>query len=238
MGTYPTSPREDFLAWCTQHTDTFIDNAAAIGLTAAQATAFKTATTTAADALTAQGIARNAAEAATANTNLRFAELRAKAGEVVRSIRTFAENTNNPGVYVTANIPAPQPPQPAPPPAQPFDLAIAIDASTGAPILSWKASNPPNTQGTSYIIRRRTSAAGPFEFVGVTGVKKFTDNTFFAGPDMVQYTVQGQRADQAGPVSPIFTVNFGRLPGAGGGDGGLVVLSTSNEGDQPLKAAA
>ena len=31
----------------------------------------------------------------------------------------------------------------------------------------------------------------------------------------MQYTVQGQRADSSGPLSPIFTVNFGRLPGGG-----------------------
>jgi hypothetical protein len=36
------------------------------------------------------------------------------------------------------------------------------------------------------------------------------DNTFIAGPDSVQYTVQGQRADAAGPESQIFTVRFGR----------------------------
>lgn len=31
----------------------------------------------------------------------------------------------------------------------------------------------------------------------------------------MQYTVQGQRADAAGPVSQIFTANFGRAPGGG-----------------------
>ena len=28
----------------------------------------------------------------------------------------------------------------------------------------------------------------------------------------MQYTVQGQRADTSGPLSPVFTVNFGRAP--------------------------
>ena len=31
----------------------------------------------------------------------------------------------------------------------------------------------------------------------------------------MQYTVQGQRADRSGPVSPVFTGNCGRLPGGG-----------------------
>jgi hypothetical protein len=43
------------------------------------------------------------------------------------------------------------------------------------------------------------------------GLKRGVDQTLVAGSDSVQYTVQGQRADSSGPVSPIFTVNFGRL---------------------------
>ncbi len=41
------------------------------------------------------------------------------------------------------------------------------------------------------------------------------DDTLIAGPDSVQYTVQGQRADSSGPLSPIFTVNFGQARGGG-----------------------
>ena len=55
--------------------------------------------------------------------------------------------------------------------------------------------------------------ATEFTFVGVTGTKKFTDKTFFAGPDFVEYTVQGQRSDQSGPVSEVFVVNFGQAGG-------------------------
>ena len=45
------------------------------------------------------------------------------------------------------------------------------------------------------------------------GGESRVDDTLIAGPDSVQYTVQGQRADSSGPVSEIFTVNFGQLPG-------------------------
>ncbi len=89
---------------------------------------------------------------------------------------------------------------------------MELDANSGAITLRWKASNPKGAAGTSYIIRRRLPAdpAGQFVFAGVTGVKKYTDNDFNAGPDSVQYTVQGQRSDKAGPLSDIFTVSFGR----------------------------
>jgi hypothetical protein len=109
---------------------------------------------------------------------------------------------------------------------------VELDSATGAVKLSWKASNPSGTQGTSYIVRR-TDTTGEFVFVGVTGVKTFTDDTFFAGPDSVQYTVQGQRADSAGPVSAIFTINFGRS------SGGLTIASAGEEAAVPsVKLAA
>ena len=209
MGTFPESPRSDFLAWCVAHKDVFTTNQAALGLTAAQTTAFKTAVTDAASASDAQTAAKDAAQAATTAVNLKFTALRDKAAEMVRTIRTYAENTNNPGVYALAQIPPPAAGSPVPPPAQPTNLTVAIDPATGAIQLKWKAANPAGSSGTSYIVRRKLPTQTSWEFVGVTGSKAFTDSSFAAGPDSVQYTVQGQRSDQSGPVSGILTVNFG-----------------------------
>jgi hypothetical protein len=128
-----------------------------------------------------------------------------------------------------------------PPPAQPGGLAATLDAATGHISLRWKASNPANARGTTYIIRRKLPGETQFAFIGVAGKKRFVDETLMLGagvrdpvtqlasraggilapgnlaPGMlapaVQYTVQGQRANLSGPVSPIFTVNFGKLPG-------------------------
>jgi hypothetical protein len=47
----------------------------------------------------------------------------------------------------------------------------------------------------------------------------------------VQYTVQAQRSDQSGPVSEVFTVNFGRT-----GGGGFQISSVT--GGQPVQIAA
>lgn len=224
MGSYPTSPRSEFLAWCQAHALVFSDNAAAIGLSPQQALAFKNGTVLAATALADQQTAQDAAKATTAFTTMKFNELRRLAGTTVGVIKSFAEATNNPNVYITAQIPEPQPDAPAPPPAQPSDMKVALDPTDGSLTISWKANNPSGTSGTSYIIKRRTSSTASFEFIGVTGSKKYIDTTFFAGPDMVQYTVQGQRADSAGPVSQILTVNFGRV---GGGGSGFAVTSTN-----------
>lgn len=98
-------------------------------------------------------------------------------------------------------------------------------------------ANPTGTSGTSYIIRRKLPSESEFSFIGVSGKKEFVDDSLIAGPDSVQYTVQGQpltrdatsshvdaqrpsrvkgqRADSSGPLSPVFTVNFGQAPGGG-----------------------
>lgn len=213
MATYPTSPRSDFLDWCKAHESVFTDNAAAIGLTPEQATAFATLTDNASDATIKQEQAKQTSKVATQKVNRAISDLMSNAGDTVRTIRAFAENSADPDVvYNTAQIPPPSAPTPAPPPAEPTDLTVTLETSDGFLTLRWKAANPVGTSGTSYIIRRRLPGESEFTFIGVTGTKKYVDSTLIAGPDSVQYTVQGQRADSAGPVSQIFTVNFGRLP--------------------------
>lgn len=149
-----------------------------------------------------------------------FGSLRSSAGDTVRLIRAFAESQPKPDVVCnTAQIP---PPSPAPSPAQPTDLIVTFGASDGALTLRWKAANPTGTSGTSYIIRRKLPGESEFSFIGVSGKKEFTDDTLIAGPESVQYTVQGQRANSSGPLSPIFVVNFGQAAG-----GGLTATVTS-----------
>ncbi len=214
MSTYPTTPRSAFLQWAQAHESVFVTNAVNIGLTAAQATAFKTATDALAAAMLAQESARQAAKVATQAADDAFQTARSSAGDTVRTIRAFAENSAKPlTVYNLAQIPPPSSPTPTPPPDQPTNLQVVLDAAMGTHTLRWKAVNP--ASGTSYIIKRRLPGETEFSFIGVSGKKTFVDDTLIAGPDSVQYTVQGQRADSSGPVSEIFTVNFGQLPGGG-----------------------
>lgn len=233
MATFPTSPRSALIAWAQAHVPVWTDQDVNIGLTEAQAQAYAAAVTAAANAFTAQEAAKNAAKAATLTANEQFSTLRRLTSAAVRDIKTFAEDNNNPNVYVLAQIPPPAQPSPAPPPAKPSDLTVELDPSSGAITLRWKANNPRGASGTSYIIRRRLPAdpQGQFDFIGVSGSKKFVDATFIAGPDAVQYTVQGQRADSAGPVSDIFTVSFGRSGQA------KVTSSAANANASPRLAA-
>lgn len=214
MSAYPTTPRAAFLQWCEAHTSVFTANAAQIGLTTNQASAFAAATTAGAAALLAQEQAKQAYRVATQQVEGAFGSLRSSAGDTVRLIRAFAESQPKPDiVYNLAQIPPPADPSPMPPPGQPTNLTVTLTPADGALMLRWKVTNPPGASGTSYIVRRRLPGESEFSFIGVSGKKEFIDDTLLAGPDSVQYTVQGQRSDSSGPLSEIFTVNFGRLPG-------------------------
>jgi len=214
MGAYPTSPRADVLAWCQSHTAAWTANAAAIGLSPAQASAFSTATTALATAVANQNLARQASEVATQAAVDAYAALKSVLGDNVRLIRAFAEVQVKPSVvYGLAEIPPPAAPTPMPPPGQPTDLLVTLTPASGNLLLRWKCGNPPGASGTSYVVRRRLPGESGFSFLGISGKKEFSDTTVTAGPDWVQYTVQGQRSDSTGPLSEVFIVNFGQMAG-------------------------
>lgn len=213
MAVYPLSPREDFINWCRDHVKVFNANAASIGLTPTQATGFSEAYDAAQAAVVAQAEAKQAAEAATETANAQVALLKKTASNTVKLIKTFAATTGNDSVYATAQIPAPDAPSPIPAPGQPTDITVGIQPGSGAITLKWKCENPPGASGTAYVIRRKIAGQSAFEFVGVTGKKSFTDTTFVAGPDSVNYTIQAQRSDKSGLVSQLLTINFG-TPGS------------------------
>ena len=204
---------QDFIQFADMHAPVWTIHAVAIGLTPAQATAFSGFAAAASNAYTAKLNAEQALRAANLTLQTAVGDARRSAGDMVRTIRAFAENASKPEVvYNLAQIPPPATPTPMPPPGQPTDLSVTLVPTSGAMELRWKAVNPTGSTGTSYIVRRREEGGGgDFTFVGVTGEKRYVDSTFFAGPDRVEYTVQGQRADSAGPVSDIFIINFGRV---------------------------
>ena len=213
MSAFPVSPRSSFLLWCQSHAPIFIAEATTIGLTAAQAEQFAARTLAAQEARTAYDTARQAARSAHQKMLDALAELRFDAGLAVQSIRARAAGSDNPvAVYAAAKIDPPSKPSPSEPPAQPKTLRVALDASSGALTLRWKAANPAGTQGTSYIIRRRLPGENGWTILGVAGKKRFVDNSLVAGTPQAEYIVQGLRSGTAGPPSQIFLVTFGLSP--------------------------
>ncbi len=211
----PTSPRSAVLTWCQAHTDIFTQNSAAIGLTSSQAAEFSNLTTNYANNVGEVAKAKAALRVAVENANESYTLMRRSMSQAITDIRYFATQAANPQtVYTLSQVPPRPTGQTAPPPGRPFDFSVELLDTTGALQLRWKCQNPSGTSGTSYIVRRKLPNESTFSFVGVTGERRFVDNTFVAGPDSVSYTVQAQRADRAGVESPIYTINFG-LPGAG-----------------------
>lgn len=202
------------MEWCRVHGTAFIEHAAEIGLSEAEAQAFIAETQAARTRLLEQAAAQEAAKVATQRAVDAIAKLEKAAGRMVAKVRAFAGTAESPtAVYAAAQIAPPATPSPQKPPAQPTRLAVTLNASVGALALSWKARNPAGTSGTAYIIRRRLPGEDAFTFVGISGVKAFVDETLPVGVESVQYTVQGQRANSTGPVSSILTVNFGKPSG-------------------------
>lgn len=232
MGSYPTSPRAAFLNWCDTHSLTFQDHAADIGLSPGQVSAFQAALAAAEAAVTAQGLAKEMAKSATVDLGLKMDTLNASVAGIIRAIHTFAENTNDPGVYVTANVPPPAAPTDLPVPALCTDLTATLDGATGEITIRWKATQPAGANGTSYIVTRKILGQAEFSFVGVTGRKFFVDSTFAAGPDSVMYQVQGTRSDSVGPMSAVLLVTFGRTSGGG------ITITGETLGGKPIKVAA
>jgi hypothetical protein len=208
--TVPTSPRTDVLAWCLAHVDVFTTNAAAIGITPAQATNFKNLVNTFAAKEAAKEAARIAAETATQASSDAYTPMRRQMSQIIATVRAFAIDTNNPRVLELAQVPPRAEPSTIGPPGKPTNMTVELVPGSGAVQLRWRSVNPAGASGTSYIIRRKLPTEQNFTFLGVTGERRFVDNNFVAGPDTVQYTVQGQRADSAGPESDIFLVRFGR----------------------------
>ncbi len=213
---YPTAPRSAFLEWCRVHEPLFTTHAAEIGLSAEAVLAFKEAADLGGDRLLEQQAVQEKAKVATQQVVTAFDSLGGVTGNLVRTIRAFAERSANPdAVYALAQIAPPARSSPLPPPGQPTRLTVRLDPTEGTLTLRWKGDNPAGGGGTTYLVRRRLPGESGFSFIGVSGKKTFVDATLIAGPDSVEYTVQGQRADLAGPASPIFTVNFGKLPNGG-----------------------
>ncbi|QQS09721.1 MAG: fibronectin type III domain-containing protein [Phycisphaerales bacterium] len=234
MGTYPTSPRLDFLQWCKTHADVFTNSAAAIGLSPASAASFSAAYDAARAAVDDQDAAREAAKAATQEALDKVRALMESASQTVSTIRVFAESTNNPTVYNVAQINPPQPHTAIPAPNPATDLSATLDAISGNITIRWKATQPLGAAGTTYSVLRRAAGQADFVNLGSTRRKSFVDEGFFAGPDSVEYKVQVVRGGIFGPVSATLFVTFGRVQGSGQG----FTISSTTSSDEEYGVAA
>lgn len=163
--------------------------------------------------------------------------MRGFGGDLVKTIRAYAQTTNQPQVYTDAAIPVPAPPSPAPPPGIPTDLVTTL-LNNGAVQITWKAANAAPTRGTYFTIFRKLPGETAFTRLGDSAKKHFTDTTIPAGTAWVSYMIQPKRPNYNGPYSEQITTQFG-------GSGSLAVQNTgsaggntTNNGQEPPLALA
>ena len=222
MGNIPGN-RNDLFTFAQAHMDVWQTNAAAIGLTPAQATAVTNSVALTQARREAVESLRTQARTATTDQTEAFRALRTAVAAAVNNINTFAGNqpaADRGKVYSIAQIQPPQPRTPSAPPGQPTDLSIALNPTTGALLVRWRCTNPDNVSGVVYNVKRRIGA-GAFAIIGATGEKRFEDFSIPAGTSQITYTVQAQHGSALGQPSTAIDVRFGT-----GSSGEVFIAST------------
>lgn len=207
MATYPRD-RAEFLRWAEAHVEVWNTNAERIGITDAQALQFKNLVGSLRSRTTAQQAAKDAAKAATEAARNADSETRELTSDLVRAIRSFAVNSDNPEVYQLAQIPAPNPAAPVPPPGQPTDFKVELN-SDGSITIKWKAKHPEGSDRVVYFVQRKLINESAFRLIGGSGEKAYQDDTLPVGIDGATYIVTAQRGNVQGQPSRQLTVTFG-----------------------------
>lgn len=203
----------ELINWCNTHAGLFSTNAASIGLSAADATAFSTL---AASLETFNGKAQDARQAskdATKQLQSSIDAIRALGNAYILRIKAYAEATNNDNVYALAGITPSDPPSTLPAPVAPETFTASVNPD-GSLTIKWKVSQPAGVTNVQYLVSRRVNTAtGPFALLTAVGSEKtFTDVTLPVGVDRVEYIVQPKRGTVLGPQSNVFAIQFGSVP--------------------------
>lgn len=216
---------QDEIQFGITHAPIWAGAAAEVGLSTATCTAITAAVDAAKKAYDDAQSAREASKAATTNLGNAMAALHPLLADAVKTIRLFAESTNNPDVYTKAQIPPPTAPTPAPPPMQPVQLGAQIIPG-GVLRITFKATDT-GGGATTYLVSRKLAGQSSYTVIGTGGTARSTDGAnlprgfkFFddtslpAGSNNMMYMVVGQRGRVLGMPSQALTVTVGV-----GGDG-------------------
>jgi hypothetical protein len=213
MAILPSS-REQMVQYFEAHNPVWAKDPAAIGLTPGQIVELDTRVTEARAALSAQTAAINTKLAASENMRLETDDLRGFGADLIKVIKAFAESTDDPAVYVAAEVPPPSPPTPTGPPDMPTNVTATLD-NFGQVKVEWNGSL---AVGTQFILQRQLLPVGgaPLEWVyaGSSTTNDYTDATVPTGFAAVSYRVYAQRAAGTSDASGTITLNFGTEGGA------------------------
>lgn len=204
----------ELLSWGESHWPLWNTNAAQIGLTAAQAMAFKTLVQSSRSAFDAAEAARLASRNATQLQTNALTAMRANAGTLVAIIKAYAEATNNPNIYNLSGISPPDPRGSVAPPSTPENVRASLNPN-GSLTLKWKATQPTGATGVQYQIFRQLDGEQGFTLVDTVGRKNWTDTSLPRGVDGVNYILQAKRGELTSEESDQLAVVFGSQGGGG-----------------------
>jgi hypothetical protein len=178
---------------------TWAANQASIGISATQVVDIDAKVTAAQTKLAAAQAARVASKTATLELKDALNDMRGFGGDLIKTIRTFAETTDDANVYTLSDIPPVSPPTPAGPPDQPTELAASILLPFGIG-LSWKGSV---SQSAYFAVWRRLQGEVSFTMIDTTKDKAFEDRTLPDATASVEYYIAA--------IRDTFTVNSSTL---------------------------
>lgn len=200
------SSREAMIQWFIERIAYWNKDPAAIGLTSPQIAALANLLQAAETDLDTARTARIDSKQATLNYHTTSDELRTFGGDLVKTIKAFAETTDDPSVYTQAAVPPPSPPTPLGPPMTPTNVTGTLN-SVGAIELAWKASR---AGGTSFTIERSVSGtSGPWTIIGTSEEMTFTDQAVPTGLASLNYRITAARSGGASNPTTPYTVLFG-----------------------------
>ncbi len=201
MGRNLPTQRGNALDWITDRLATWTENAAAIGVDAADVAALASATAQADTARTAAGAARAASKSATQNYYDKADTAIEGARDLILTVKAFAASSDDPQVYVLADLSPKAPPGETPAPDAPSDVGTTL-LPNGALELKWKGRGP---QGTFYIVSRQLATETAYSVIATVTDKAFTDSGLPFGIDEVRYQINAQQTDKVtqGPITVV-----------------------------------
>ncbi len=223
MGVLPGS-RIDRIEWFEQRLAAWLLNASDIGLSLPQVSQLQGEISAARIAYNNAQQARNDSRSATVGFYDAEGVMTDDGRDLISTIKAYAETTDDPNVYVLANVPPPADPTPIGAPGMPTDITTTLN-NIGHLILTWKATNASASTGAYFELSRRLDGEASFTLLGTTGTKDFTDVTVPLGTAQATYVITPKRGELTGDPSNQVVVQFGvNVSGAsseGAGEGGL-----------------
>lgn len=201
MGRNLPPQRSAALDWTTERLATWTANAAQIGLAAQTVSAVASAVAQATNLRSAAGSARASSKSATLAYHNAADQALEQVRDLILEVKAFAASTDDPQVYVLADLSPKDGPSPTPAPEAPSNVVFTL-LPNGSLELKWKGKGP---QGTFYIIKRRLDGESALSMIATTTDKSFTDNAIPFGTDSVLYQVLAQQTDKVvqGPLVPV-----------------------------------